>query len=308
MSNLQIIQNQTGYVNVPVAATLTGWVISSGYASHDSCQSGIIKSLTNFGLVVGRQYRFTYTVSNRLSGGVQIFAGTLGGTNRTTNGTFTETLTQTGNTTISWFSDGTLRISGVKFYDLLTGEHVAEVVSFHDRENKWTADYEYENDFMAKFIDSFITWKDGRLWVHNTNPIQNNLYGVQYSSKLTIVVNPVYQKEKIFYNFRLDAVGRWYMPSITTPDSNQFPNGMLSQLKKNNFKLKDNKLFADILSDVNDPNFATVSDPVQRRLDALFGGRKMQGGWLIVDLQCDSTDYHEVSSIESYYVETHRGI
>jgi len=305
---LQIIQNTDGFINAPIAATATGWSVDGQYAQHVSCNSGKIIALTDFGLVVGRDYVFTYTVDNYVSGQVWVNAGTQDGINRTANGTYTETITQTGNTSLSFYSDGTLRISMLKFYDLLLGPQSAQVISFFDKANKWTADYEYENDTMAKFIDSFVSWKNGNLWVHNTNPVQNNFYGDQFSSKLTIIVNTEYQREKLFYNFRLDAVGRWYMPAISTPDSNQFPNGMLSQLKKNNFKLIDNKLWADLLNDVNDPNFAGISDPTQRRLAALFGGRKMQGGWLIVDLQCDDTDYHEISSVSTYFIETERSI
>lgn len=308
MSGLTIIQNQIGYINPSVASADTGWSIGEGSAIHQACNSGFITALTNFGLIVGRQYVFIFPVSNYSSGEVHIIAGTQVGTNRTANGTYTETLTQTGNTGLSFFSDGNLSIDALSFYDLLLGPQSAQVISFFDKANKWTSDYQYENDTMAKFIDSFVSWKNGGLWVHNTNPVQNNLYGTQYSSKITIVINPEYQKEKIFYNFRMDAVGKWYMPSITTPDSNQFPNGMLTQLKKNNFKLIDNKLFAEILNDVNDPNFAGISDPTQRRLDALFGGRKMQGGWLIVDLQCDDSTYQEISSVEAYYIETSRSI
>lgn len=305
---LTIIQNKTGYVNAPIAATDTGWVISGNYAVHSACNSGIMTSLTNFGLVIGRQYVFTYTIDQLTSGGVKLFAGTTVGTNRTANGTYTETLSVAGNTNLSFFSDGNLRLSKLSFYDLLTGQISAQVISFFDKANHWTADYEYENDRMAKFIDSFVSWKDGALWVHNTNPVQGNLYGVQYSPKITFIVNTEFQKEKIFYNFRMDAVGKWYIPSMTTVGSNQFPNGMVSQLKKNNFKLIDNKLWADILGDVTDPNFATISDPVQRRLSALFSGRKMQGGWLIVNLQCDDTTYSEISSIETFFIDTERGI
>jgi hypothetical protein len=303
-----ITQNTNGIINAPVAATSTGWEISGPYANHSSCNQGYITLLTDLGLVIGRDYVFTYTVDNRLSGGVQLNAGTTVGTNRTANGTYTETLTLAGNDTIRFFSDGTLRISKFSIYDALTGEQVAKVVSFFDKANKWTADYAYSNDTAAKFIDSYVSWKDGQLWVHNTNPVQNNLYGVQYPSQITLIVNVEYQLEKLFYNFRLDAVGKWYMPSITTPDSNQFPNGMLTQLKKNNFGLIDNKLWSDVLGDVTDPNFAYITDPVQRRLTALFEGRKMQGGWLIVDLRCDDTQYHEISSVETYYTDTFRGI
>lgn len=305
---LQIIQNTSGFVNVPVAAVQTGWVVDGAFAEHSSCQSGSITALTNFGLVIGRQYVFQYTLDQYGSGEVHILAGTAAGTNRTANGTYTETLTQAGNTGLSFFSDGNLRISALSFYDLLLGPTSAQVISFFDKANRWTSDYEFTNDRMAKFIDSFISWKDGALWVHNTNPVQGNLYGVQYYPQITFIVNVEYQREKLYYNFRLDAVGNWEMPSITTPDSNQFPNGMMTQLKKNNFKLIDNKLYSDLLGDINDPNFATVSDPVQRRLDALFGGRKMQGGWLIVDLLCKDTSYSEISSVETYFTLTQRSI
>lgn len=314
---LQVVQNTVGYVNAPVSAIDTGWSISGGFAVHTACQSGFMGSLADYGLVVGRQYVFTYPVSNYSSGGVTLYAGTQSGTNRTANGTYTETLIQQNDSTIFFFSDGNLQVDGLSFYDLLLGPQSAQVISFFDKADKWTADYEYEIDAMAKFVDGFISWKGGQLWLHNTNPIQNNLFGTQYSSKITFIVNSAprqsyfeteYQKEKIYYNFRLDAVGKWYMPSISTPSSNQFPNGMLTQLKKNNFKLIDNKLWADILNDVNDPNFSGVSDPVQQRLSALFGGRKMQGGWLIVNLQCDDTDYHEISSVETYFIDTERSI
>lgn len=308
MSSLIVIQNKTGFVNAPVQATTTGWSISGGYAYHEACNSGTITSLTNFGLVLGRSYVFTYTADQFNSGSVQLFAGTATSANHTADGTYTQTLIPATNTVLSFFGSGVFRLTAFKFYDLLLGPQSAQVVSFFDKANKWTADYEYENDTMAKFVDSFVSWKAGALWVHNTNPVQGNLYGVQYSPKITLVVNSEFQREKIFYNFRMDAVGNWYMPSLTTPASNQFPNGMYSQLKVNNFKLIDNKLWSSILSDINDPNFAGVTDPTQRRLQALFGGRKMQGGWLIVSLQCDDSTYSEISSVETYFIDTERSV
>ena len=69
----------------------------------------------------------------------------------------------------------------------------------------------------------------------------------------------------------------------------------------------DGKLWADILNDINNPNFATIVDPVQRRLKALFGGRKLQGGWLVVELQCNDATKAEISSCEVYYTDVMRG-
>lgn len=306
--SINIIQNTTGYCNPSVSILTTGWTITGIYASHESCNSGLIKSQNALGIIVGHQYVIKYTVDNYSSGQVYAILGGTTGTARTANDTYTETLTCTTTAQLSFFSDGGLRISLLSFYDVADGLVNGTTVCFNEKYNRWTPEYSFIPELMIKFIDDLFSIKNGQLWMHNQNPIVNNFYGVQYSSKITFIVNQDYQREKIYYNFRLDAKGNWYMPNITTPISNQFPNGMLTQLKKNNFKLIDNKLRADLLNDVSDPNFATISDPVQRRLAALFGGRKMQGGWLIVDLVCDDTSMHEISSVEVYYTDIFRDI
>lgn len=300
----QIIQNQTGYVNPEVAALNTGWTISKIYAVHTSCDAGIIKSQGALGLQVGHTYNITYTIDNLTSGQVYVIAGAANGTSRTTNGTFTETIICTDIAQLSFYSDGSLRISGLKFADESEGTISGTTVVFNEKENKWTGEYSAIPELMIKFIDDIFFMKNGQLWKQNSNDIYNNFFGEQFSSKITFVVNVDYKKDKLWYNIRLDAKGNWYAPSLLISPTNQFPNGMTSRLKKNNFKLVDGKLWAAILRDLNDPNFASVMNTS----DVLYNARIMQGGWLIIEMQCDDDTASEISSMEVYYTEVERSV
>lgn len=76
-----------------------GWTISAGAAHASNPNSTIAQALS---MIVGRSYDITFTVSNYVSGTVRPFCGSgAGGTSRSANGTFTETLTCTTNTTLS---------------------------------------------------------------------------------------------------------------------------------------------------------------------------------------------------------------
>lgn len=298
---LQILQGATGYVNPSVSILDTGWTISGIYAIHSSCNAGLITSKSSLGLIVGRQYTFTYTVDNYINGTVQAVAGSTAGTVRSAAGTYTETLTVTGAPVLSFYSDGSLRISVLSFYDTETGPTSGTTIQFNEGANQWGSDQSYQPDLMIKFLDQFMSVKNGGLWAHDTNDLTGNFYGVQYPAMVTFVVNVDYKKDKIFYNFRVDGKGKWYAPNLTTVGSNQFPNGMKSRLKKNNFSQIDGKLWSAIMGDLLDPNFATSTE-----VEALFKGRRMQGGWLICQFQCDDMGDVDFSSVEVYYDEVFR--
>ena len=79
---------------------VTGWSISGGTANALSVGSG--QSLSQgTSIVASKIYRVDYTVSNFVEGGVYVRVGNSGtGTIRQENGTYTEYITQSGNTTI----------------------------------------------------------------------------------------------------------------------------------------------------------------------------------------------------------------
>lgn len=301
--SLTIFQNQIGYVDPATSILDTGWTISGEYAQHQSCNSGSIKSITSLGLIVGHQYTITYEVSDYNSGIVRVVCGANNGLNRSANGVYTETLTCTTVPQISFFSDGALKIRQLKFYDATESVVNGTTITFNESVNQWGSDQPFHPEFMIKFLDQFLTVKNGQIWLHDSNPVRGNFYGQDNPAEVIFIVNKDYKIDKLFYNLRINGKGKWYAPDLTIPPTNQFPNGMLSRLKKNNFSQIDGKLWAEILNDISDPNFATSTD-----LDTLFNGRKMQGPWMAVHLKCDDTGAVDLSSVDTYFTHVNRSL
>ncbi|MBI2103898.1 LamG domain-containing protein [Candidatus Woesebacteria bacterium] len=79
----------------------TEWTIAGGVASANN-SSGVDKYLTQTSpLVAGKVYEATFTVLNYSAGGVRLLIGNAAvGTIRTANGTYTQTIVSSGNTTL----------------------------------------------------------------------------------------------------------------------------------------------------------------------------------------------------------------
>jgi hypothetical protein len=190
-------------------------------------------------------------------------------------------------------------LSVTKHQDVATQN--ANTFAFHEKANRWVENYSWAPECMMNFGKRFFTMLNGQLWEHETNPIAGNFYGTKYPAQIDIVVNNEYEKDKLFYNLRMDAKGSWYLPEITIPASNQFPHGMFSKIPKNNVKLIDGKLFAAILRDISDPNFYGQPEAM-----SAFNARQMQGGVLVLRLQCDDEIQSAISSAEFYYTDVER--
>lgn len=179
-----------------------------------------------------------------------------------------------------------------------TPGRAATTLSFSEKSKKFLT-YSFVPDHMIKFKDEFFTFKAGGLWEHDVNPIRNNFYGVQYTSKIKFVANDQYQKNKMFFVMKIDSNGRWSVPSMITPKSETWPNGMKSMLHENNFDLDNGKYWADIMRDMNDPDY---NDP----LVALFEGRTMTGPILVCDIECKETKEVELNGVFIYSAEQDR--
>lgn len=299
----QIVQGTTGYVDPAVAILDSGWSVDGVYARHTPCNQGEMNALVDFGLQIGRNYVFEYVVDQYVSGGVFLIAGDTFGTNRTAAGTYTETLFTANSPLLHFFSDGELRIRNLSFYDALLGPQSGRTLTFNERANKWVQEWSWQSEMMVKFIDKLFGFLNGELWRFNVNPVMNTFFGVKYPAQVTFISNQDYEKGKLWFNMRMDSTGNWYAPSLVIPPNDQFPNGMQSVLTSKNIKSIDGKMWADILRDFTDPNFAYITDPALRKANALFRGRMMQGGYLIVTLQNDDVTEATLSSVEIYYID-----
>jgi len=169
----------------------------------------------------------------------------------------------------------------------------SETLVFNEDVDKFGGNHSYKPEFYCKFIDSFFSFKNGQLWDHDVNPIHNNFYGKQYTSQLKFVANSEYQKNKMYFVMKIDSNGRWSVPSMVTPKNETWPNGMKSRLHENNFDLEDGKYWADIMRDMNDPEF-------NNELQALFEGRTLTGPMLICDLETKETKEVKLNSVFIY--------
>lgn len=131
----------------------TGWTIGSGVASSDGSQTATSSLYQDIAaIVIGKSYSVTFTVSNYSAGTVRVHVGDSGGggTIRSANGTYTETITASG--TVSRFyvnADGNFVGSidnvSVKQVDILASSYYpgSELLTDGDMEAEgtgaWTA-------------------------------------------------------------------------------------------------------------------------------------------------------------------------
>ena len=297
MGAITTFKNQPVMIDLQTDFSDNGWVFSGGKAIHSACNSGLI-SKRDIATVAGVSYTIEFTVADYSSGLVYASIGGVQGASISSNGTVKQTIVAANTGGISFFSDGNLTLSAVS---ISTGSNEGITFAFNENADKWVTYYSYQPEMMAKFINSFFCFKNGELWEHNVNPLRNNFFGVQYTSKVRFVSNKDHKKEKLWYNLRLDSKGDWKAPTLITAANDLFPKGMTSRLKKANFKSIDGKLWADILRDQKDPAFTV-------ELDALFKGRKMQGAYLVIELECADTTEAKLTSVEVYYTEIERSI
>lgn len=68
----------------------------------------------------------------------------------------------------------------------------------------------FEPDFMLGANNEFYTWKNGVMYLHNSETEdRNNFYGVQYESKIKFIVNHQFREDKIFNNLGIHSTHPW---------------------------------------------------------------------------------------------------
>jgi hypothetical protein len=192
-------------------------------------------------------------------------------------------------------------------YDEYYGEWIATVlaevpttIAFNDQINRWVSFYSFVPEIYSSSGRSVVSFKNGECWVHDTNAIRNNFYGVQYVSQVNGMAKVEVVAEKIFLRARVQG-NNWYMPFIGTIPNDSYPFGMQSRLLKNNWSLKEGEYWADFLRDINDP--AYQSNPSL----AIFDGRKLRGTALEYLLENDQTTEATIRMLEIYSVISERG-
>ncbi|OHC00335.1 MAG: hypothetical protein A2Z57_04390 [Planctomycetes bacterium RIFCSPHIGHO2_12_39_6] len=132
--------------------------------------------------------------------------------------------------------------------------------------------------------NTLASFKNGNFYLHHANPLYNNFYGVQYTSKIRRIFNQNPSDMKVFLYMSEEAKDAWKCPIIQTPE------GQLSSLEYTDFENIENVHRADFLRDSNTPN---VSNPI------IFGD-DLRSSVLDVELENDKTTLTTIYAVNVY--------
>ena len=199
-------------------------------------------------------------------------------------------------------ADGVSRAIGVfdpyfRMYFLTTTNSDGEksTIGWDEDKNRWSSFYSFTPEMYSYIQRDLVSFKDGQLWLHNTNTLYNNFYGVQYRSEITPIVCKIGDKQTFhaisFYGVQGDPLkSEWEIEQIT----NRY--GQQSRLKKAHFRLKENLWSASFLRDTTD---TTVSNPI-------VNGRNLRGEELVLKFVNPSPLFASIQTIFTTIVKSFR--
>ena len=132
-------------------------------------------------------------------------------------------------------------------------------LTYDDGVQGWVSFYSYNPDWMIGMNNYFYTFKGGNLWRHNVNETRNNFYGVQYTSKITSVINQSPLENKLFKTLNIEGDDSWDATLQTDIQTTGFIN-------KEWFEKKEGAYFAFVRN-----SGSTPADPEEYPLRSLNG-------------------------------------
>lgn len=170
----------------------------------------------------------------------------------------------------------------------------AETWAFNIPGEFWSTRYSFIAEGYNFVGQEFISFKAGKLWVHNKNTVYNNFYGSQYTRKFKIAANPELNKQKRYLNVHMkgavcsDQTGEYVPVRMTTPE------GQASFIPAYEFKLEQGKWVAPILKDTNTPGI-----PGEQL--ALRSGDDIVSNVLEIEVENDRLDDSTISQFNVVY-------
>lgn len=163
-------------------------------------------------------------------------------------------------------------------------------VSFAERnaDKRWKSVWDYAPDLFASLDNEVYSIIGSAIHIHEQGADFGSIYGVKKDTKLELVANPEYRKNKIWKSVALISSDKWEFPSIlgdwkSNAATRQETEILLAQLKE----LEDT-YWADMRRDGNSPNAANFEEGVVK-------GRSMRSKTLVLNLTLDpSVDYLSV--------------
>lgn len=90
-----------------------------------------------------------------------------------------------------------------------------ETISYSKNINGWDSFHSFIPDWMIGMNNSFYTWKNGDLYLHDSNVIRNSYYDTLYPSTITPVFNNNPLENKVFKTIGIDSNLPWKVEATT---------------------------------------------------------------------------------------------
>lgn len=116
-------------------------------------------------------------------------------------------------------------------------------ITFDEKVKGWTSFHSFNPDFMQGMNNSFYSFKDGDLYVHNSNNVpRNTFYGAQYPSKISMMVNDSPSDIKELQAVSLEGNTSW--EALITAYISGIEDNMKSSIKEIEFIKKEGIWYA----------------------------------------------------------------
>ena len=103
-------------------------------------------------------------------------------------------------------------------------ENDYKTITYSTVSEGWNSFWSYQPDWMVELNNVFYTFKNGNMWKHNVNPIRNNFYGTQYSSKIKTIFNNSPLENKMFKSLSINSNEPWSVDIDTNLESSITPS------------------------------------------------------------------------------------
>ncbi len=183
------------------------------------------------------------------------------------------------------------------------GFSLAITWAYEEGKRNWNGNYSFKPERYSCVGDHFVSFKDGKLYLHELNT-PCNYYGVQYDCEIKFAVNAEPGVMKYPKHTRVHADSKWHYPVISIPIDSLNTVGMSSRLLANKFKNYEGVFWADYLRDIFDQSaeFTAILNPVLRASTALLKGRVLRGEVMLVTIRKETPTISDcLRRVDTYY-------
>lgn len=202
----------------------------------------------------------------------------------------------------SYATGGTAKILGVfHFSKDRDGEFISILqpgtgltgytLAFNEVKNCYTSFYSFNPEAIVNFENKLASFKNGQLYIHDSST-QNNFYGTQYSSSITLVFNKDNILKKTFDYLTLDSTDYW--TSATMGDVNT-SLGQSSNLVQSDYEIHEGLYHGALQRDNNS-------------LGGVINGDYLKGTWLETKFSNSATNLVYLSGLYLGYQLSNRNL